>query len=215
MLRQRGALLRQAGGRLGPEIASTLDVWDERLAAAGSDLAVARADLARALGPLVAAAYGALAHRGPPGPGGAAGSTPSTEVAIEYRPTWEGPLAEALARARADDVRRAASTVGPHRDDLALVLGGRDARLQASQGEQRCVALALRLGVHHLVTERLGMPPILLLDDVFSELDPVRSHHLVTELPPGQALLTTAVPLPAGVAVAGVVEVADLAARRP
>ena len=58
------------------------------------------------------------------------------------------------------------------------------------------------------------MPPILLLDDVFSELDPVRSHHLVTELP-GQALLTTAVPLPAGVAVAGVVEVADLAARRP
>ena len=123
MLRQRGALLRQAGGRLGPEIASTLDVWDERLAAAGSDLAVARADLARALGPLVAAAYGALAHRGPSGPGGV-GSTPSTEVAIEYRPTWEGPLAEALARARADDVRRAASTVGPHRDDLALVLGG-------------------------------------------------------------------------------------------
>jgi len=214
VLRQRGALLRQCGGRLGPEIASTLDVWDERLAAAGTELAEARAELARALQPPVAGAYAALAR---PGPGAARGGGPgpSTEAAIAYRPTWEGPLAEALARARLDDVRRGATTVGPHRDDLVLSVGGRDARVQASQGEQRCLALALRLGVHRLVTERLGVPPILLLDDVFSELDPVRSHALVTEIPAGQALLTTAVPLPAGVEVAGVLDARDLAASAP
>jgi len=217
VLRQRGALLRQAGGRLGPEIAATLDVWDERLAQAGTDLATARTELARALQPLVAAAYAALARPGShPGPTTAATRPrPSTEAAIEYRATWEGSLAGALARARADDVRRGASTVGPHRDDLVLALGGRDARVQASQGEQRCLALALRLGVHHLVTERLGVPPILLLDDVFSELDPVRSHALVTEIPRGQALLTTAVPLPAGVEVAAVVDVRDLTGPAP
>ncbi len=214
VLRQRGALLRQAGGRLTPEVASTLDVWDERLAGAGTELAEARGELARALGPPVASAYAALARRDPGGPtGGAPG--PTTLAAIAYRPTWDGSLAEALARCRLDDVRRGATTVGPHRDDLELTLGGRDARVQASQGEQRCLALALRLGVHRLVTERLGVPPILLLDDVFSELDPVRSHALVTEIPAGQALVTTAVPLPAGVEVAGVLDARDLAAPAP
>ena len=170
----------------------------------------ARRDLTVALGPLTAAAYAALARADAP-PGGP-GPVPSTEATLAYRPSWEGPLREALGAARPDDLRRATTTTGPHRDDVALALGGRDARDQASQGEQRSLALALRLAVHRLVTERLGTPPILLLDDVFSELDPVRSHALVTEIPPGQALLTTAVPLPAGVAVAGVVDVRDLGA---
>jgi len=214
VLRQRGSLLRQAGGRLGPEIAITLDVWDERLAAAGTDLAAARAELVRALQPAVSAAYAALA-RPAPGAGAPPRPGPSTEAAVAYRGTWEGSLADALARSRSDDVRRGATTVGPHRDDLALALGGRDARVQASQGEQRCLALALRLGVHRLVTERLGVAPILLLDDVFSELDPVRSHALVTEIPAGQALVTTAVPLPAGVEIAGVLDARDLAGPPP
>ncbi|MGH9081984.1 MAG: DNA replication/repair protein RecF, partial [Acidimicrobiales bacterium] len=124
-----------------------------------------------------------------------------------YRMSWSGNLAEALAASRAEDVRRGLTTIGPHRDDLDLELAGRDARLQASRGEQRSLALALRLAVHHLVTERAGAPPILLLDDVFSELDPERSRALVRQLPPGQALVTTAVPLPAGVAVARVTDV--------
>ena len=103
---------------------------------------------------------------------------------------------------------------GPHRDDVALAIDGRDARLQASQGEQRCLALALRLGVHRLVTARAGTAPILLLDDVFSELDPFRARALVHELPAGQALLTTAVPLPEGVSVAATVDVRRLAGER-
>ena len=73
--------------------------------------------------------------------------------------------------------------MGPHRDDLDVELGGLPARTHASQGEQRCVALALRLAAHRLVTERLGSPPLLLLDDVFSELDPDRARALVAHLP--------------------------------
>jgi DNA replication and repair protein RecF len=101
-------------------------------------------------------------------------------------------LEAALAAARADDLRRGVSTVGPHRDDLSVVLNGMPARTHASQGEQRSVALALRLGGHFVVRAAADDDPVLLLDDVFSELDPQRSAALVAHLPPGQALLTTA-----------------------
>jgi DNA replication and repair protein RecF len=77
-------------------------------------------------------------------------------------------------------------------------LAGLPSRTHASQGEQRSLALALRLGGHAVVTDEAGTAPILLLDDVFSELDPARSDALVALLPAGQALLTTAGPLPAG-----------------
>jgi DNA replication and repair protein RecF len=192
-VRQRGALLRQAGPRPGAEVLTTLDVWDARLAAAGGRLVAARTALVDRLVPEAAEGYARLS-------GG------EERLALAYRPSWTGDLAEALAAARADDLRRGVSTVGPHRDDLALDLAGRDVRVQASQGEQRGVALALRLGVHRLVTRARGRPPLLLLDDVFSELDPARSRALVADLPTGQALVTTAVPLPAGVEVATLVE---------
>jgi DNA replication and repair protein RecF len=122
-----------------------------------------------------------------------------SEVAVEldYVRGWpEGRLAEALAAGRAADLARAVSQLGPHRDELAIGLGGMVARSHASQGEQRCLALSLRLGSHRLVTEAVGEAPLLLLDDVFSELDPQRSAALVDHLPAGQALLTSAVPLP-------------------
>jgi DNA replication and repair protein RecF len=135
-------------------------------------------------------------------------------VGLTYRRSWEGDLAAALAAGRTDDLRRGVTGIGPHRDDLALSIAGRDARLQASQGEQRSLALALRLGVHRLVSDRSGRAPLLLLDDVFSELDPFRARALVDELPPGQALLTTAVPLPEGVAVAATVDVRQLGQDR-
>lgn len=198
-LRQRGALLRQAGGRTTPEIEASLDVWDERLARAATSLVAARRGLLGELAPLAAAAYGALADA----PG-------AVTVEIRYEQSWEGPLDAALAARRREDLRRGATTAGPHRDDLAVELDGRDSRVQASQGEQRCLALALRLGVHHLLTARLGRPPILLLDDVFSELDPHRSRALLRLLPRGQSLLSTAVPLPEGMDVALVVDVAKL-----
>lgn len=183
VLRQRGALLKQAGGRSTPEIVGTLDVWDAKLAVAGTALAVAREELVARLEPVVAKAYDQVAHT-------------SAAVALAAARSWDGPLAEALAAARADDLRRAVTTIGPHRDDLTLSIGGLPARTHASQGEQRSLALALRLGAHAAVTEATGSTPVLLLDDVFSELDPERSAALLAHLPDGQAILTTAGPLP-------------------
>ncbi|MGP0030071.1 MAG: DNA replication/repair protein RecF [Acidimicrobiales bacterium] len=201
VLRQRAALLRQAGGRTSADVAATLDVWDERLGLAGKILVTARERLVGALAELVDPAYARLA-----GAGG------RTVVAQHYARSWAGELSAALGAARAHDLRRGVNTVGPHRDDLVLAVDGREARTHASQGEQRCLALALRIGVHRLVTARTPLSPTLLLDDVFSELDPTRSRALVAELPPGQSILTTAVPLPPGISVARVVAVDGLRA---
>jgi DNA replication and repair protein RecF len=203
VLRQRAALLRQAGGRLSGDTASTLDVWDERLVSSGKAVSDARRALLTEVGPAVEAAYEGLAGVGATG----------QLVTMSYVPGWRGELAGALAASRKDDVRRATSTVGPHRDEVVLSIEGREARVRASQGEQRSLALALRLGLHRFVAERRGGAPLLLLDDVFSELDPYRSRALARHLPPGQALLTTATTLPEGIEVATVVDVRTVGRR--
>ncbi len=186
ILRQRTALLRQSGGRLTPDIATTLDVWDAKLVTAGEALADARAALVAALEPALAKAYSDVA----PDKG---------LVAAGYDAPWRVTgLAAALAAARPDEVRRGVCLVGPHRDDLTLRINAMPARTHASQGEQRSLALALRLGAHRLVADALDDVPVLLLDDVFSELDPGRTEALLHHLPPGQAVLTTAGPVPAG-----------------
>ncbi|HEX6237492.1 MAG TPA: DNA replication/repair protein RecF [Acidimicrobiales bacterium] len=209
VLRQRNALLKQTGGRLDESAAFSLDVWDAKLAEAGSALAAARVDLLARLRPVLGQTYDALARRPaatdaryssvwwhvPPHgsvPGGAGGAA---EPGGPGDPS--AALAAALAGARTDDLRRGVSTVGPHRDEVALSVAGAPARTYASQGEQRTLALAMRLAVHEVVTEAAGSPPVLLLDDVFSELDPERSDALLTRLPPGQTLLTSAGELPA------------------
>ena len=196
VLRQRSALLRTAGRTLRTDAAVTLDVWDARLDESGTRLVEAREQLVEQLAPLVARHYARLA--GAP-----------TEIGLAYQRSWSGPLAEALLEARDRDVQRGVSTVGPHRDELELTLAGLPSRTHASQGEQRSLALALQLAAHELATLRLGTAPVLLLDDVFSELDPLRSRALLEGLPPGQTLLTTAQPAPPEVVAAKVYEMAD------
>lgn len=195
VLRQRAALLKQAGGRLSPEVELTLDVFDAKLVDAGEALASARRNLVAALEPLLGAAYDAVARE-------------AAAVTAVYAPRWmdEG-LAAALAAARRDDLRRGVSTVGPHRDELELAIAGLPARTHASQGEQRSLALALRLAAHHVVADKTGSSPVLLLDDVFSELDPERSAALLHSLPPGQTVLSTAGGLPPGAVPGAVLEV--------
>jgi len=186
ILRQRNALLRQRGGRLDADGELMLDVWDERLAAAGEAMGTARLSLINDLSPYVDAAYKQLSQR-------------DDSVTLHYEPVWfEVGLEAALKNTRKEDLRRGTSLVGPHRDDVVVMLNGAPSRSHASQGEQRTLALALRLGVHLLLTERHGEPPLLLLDDVFSELDRFRTAALFEALPVGQALLTTAVTLPEG-----------------
>jgi len=189
ILRQRSALLRGVGRRLTAEVAGTLDVWDSRLDAAGTALVEAREALVVQLVPLVETHYSRLAGR-------------PTAVDLDYRRSWPGRLVDALSEGRERDVERGVSSIGPHRDELELSVNGLPGRTHASQGEQRSLALALRLAAHQLATERLGSAPVLLLDDVFSELDPLRARALLAGLPPGQALLTTALPAPPEVSAA-------------
>jgi DNA replication and repair protein RecF len=197
VLKQRNALLKSVGGARhpGPDVLSTLDVWDAKLSEVADTLVAARDGLTRALEPVTSEYYGRLAWAaaGPHRPG-----STRDRVELAYQRSWDGSLADALVAARADDLRRAITTVGPHRDELALHVGGMPARTHASQGEQRSLALALRLAGHRVVTDRLGTAPVLLLDDVFSELDDDRASALVDALPAGQALLTTAGGLPSG-----------------
>jgi DNA replication and repair protein RecF len=194
VLRQRNTLLRQSGGRLTAEIASTLDVWDAKLVSTGEALVAAREELVAQLEPEVGKAYDQVAHT-------------AADVSVVYERSWAGDLAAAVAASRPDDVRRGVSLVGPHRDEVALAIGGLPGRTHASQGEQRSLALALRLAAHRIVGEAVGAAPVLLLDDVFSELDPDRSEALLAHLPPGQALLTTAGVIPPAATPALVVRV--------
>ncbi len=202
VLRHRNALLR-GGVRTGEE-RDTLAVFDEQLVQAGGELVRGRLRLTSRLTPVVADAYRALASddagidaayvgewaEGPVGP-----DVTGTEAAgvVEER------LRDALGAHRRQELDRGMTLVGPHRDEWRLRVDGLDARTHASQGEQRTLALALRLGGHRVGADVIGEEPVLLLDDVFSELDPERARALVAELPEGQTLLTTAGVVPAAV----------------
>ncbi len=189
-LRQRNALLRADGAYSDPV---TLEALDQRLTQAAAALWVARRDLADRLAPVLAAA-----HQGVAGDGAA--------LSLTFHPAWgeEGGgagdfdaagaarvlLAE-LARRRRRELEQRTTTVGPHRDDVGLWLGDRDARTRASQGEQRSVALAMRVASYRMLHDRHGFPPVLLLDDVFSELDLRRTRAVAEMLPVGQVFVTT------------------------
>ena len=202
ILRQRNTLLRQAQGRANDDVAFTLDVWDTKLAAVGDELRSRRQDLLAAMEPEIRRHYSRIS-------GG------QDRAGAMYSSSWDdGPLSDALAAARAEDLRRSTSTVGPHRDDVVLEIGGLPARSHASQGEQRSLALTLRLAVDSAVRDRRGIEPVMLLDDVFSELDAGRAAALLETLPTGQRILTTASPaLPASIRPDQLVQVAGGTAR--
>ncbi len=194
VLKQRNALLR-AGVR-DEESRFTLDVFDDQLVRAGAELVRGRLRLLERLVPTVGSAYEMLALDARP-----IGATYVSEYAeapltAADADAIEQYLRASLERRRKTEVDRGLTLVGPHRDELHLTIDGLDARYQASQGEQRTLALALRLAGHMIVRELAGAAPVLLLDDVFSELDPQRAAALVRNLPPGQTLLTTAGELP-------------------
>jgi DNA replication and repair protein RecF len=194
-LRQRNALLKQTRGKLDEAAALTLDVWDTKLVESGERLAERRAAAVSQLLPLVSSAYTDV-------------SGIHHDVVLDYQAPWRAEgLASALVAVRDDELRRGVTLVGPHRDELAISLAGLPARTHASQGEQRCLALGLRLASHRLVHQVVGVPPVLLLDDVVSELDPDRSSALLASLPPGQTLLSSATGLPAGVSADQVLQV--------
>ncbi len=194
VLKQRNALLRS--GVRDEEARVTLDVFDEQLVHAGAELTRGRLRLLERLVPSIAAAYEMLADDARPiGAAYMSESAPEPLTAADAE-LIEDRLRESLVQRRRAEIDRGITLVGPHRDELHLSIEGLDARYQASQGEQRTLALALRLAGHLVVRELAGAAPVLLLDDVFSELDAKRAAALVHNLPPGQTLLTTAGELP-------------------
>jgi DNA replication and repair protein RecF len=194
VLSQRNALLRSLeGNRPSPTQQGELELWSSEFCEASEVLLAHRVSLVESLEPLVARFYQELADN-------------KSEVGLNYERSWQGQLSQALELSSSDDRFRGYTTIGPHRDDIELSLEGRDARRQASQGEQRSLALALRLAGHELVQKERGVDPLLLLDDVFSELDPLRSHRLLGLLPAGQTLVTTASPVPDALIPAAVID---------
>jgi DNA replication and repair protein RecF len=186
VLRQRNRILADGRGS-GSIPASVLDPWTEALVARGSKIAARRALFVREFIPYVKQAYRSLVASG-------------EEPELRYSPglSVEGSeaeigdrMAEALGERQAEERRRGLTVVGPHRDDLILLLNGTSVQEFASQGQHKSFLLAMKIAEMHYLRERLGEPPILLLDDLFSELDDERSGNilrLVGDL--GQAIVT-------------------------
>jgi DNA replication and repair protein RecF len=233
VLKQRAALLKSAGpARRGgaPADLRTLDVWDGHLAAHGALLLRARLAAVRDLRPHAAAAHGQLAPLG----GGlglryqstltdltaAAGLEVSDEVSDEVpdEAQLEAALLAGLAAARPAELERGVNLVGPHRDDLELTIGALPLRGYASHGEGWSAALALRLGSYELLRADTlpGGDPVLILDDVFAELDAERREQLALVAGKAeQTLVTAAVPADVPEQLSGIrFEVADGAVTR-
>jgi DNA replication and repair protein RecF len=201
VLRQRTALLKSAGakghlrGAARESVTATLDTWDAQLARTGAPLLAGRMRLTAALRSHVAAAYDAVSggHSG-------AGSAISYRASVDaIGPDDQGPVLEAtmlkaLAGVRASELDRGVCLVGPHRDELELSIGGLPARGYASHGESWSLALALRLASFALLKQG-GDDPVLILDDVFAELDAGRRERLAALVAGAeQVLITAAVP---------------------
>jgi DNA replication and repair protein RecF len=195
ILKQRNALLKSAAGavRAGSPDLRTLDVWDTHLAHAGAQLLAARLELVEGLRPLVAKSYDAIADGA--GKGEARldyRSSLGSDVELSPdRETLATALLEATSRSRREELDRGVSLIGPHRDDLVLSLGAMPAKGFASQGEAWSFALALRLASYDLLRSA-GDDPILLLDDVFAELDVGRRDRLARLVGDAEQVLVTA-----------------------
>lgn len=206
VLKQRSALLKSARhGGSGADL-GTLDVWDGHLARYGAEILAARLDLVADLAPHVTSTYASVAAT-------EEATEPSGRVAdIGYRGsvgealpagygvpqgsradvgTIEAAMLSELQRVRPQEIERGVSLVGPHRDDLELTLGDLPAKGYASHGESWSLVLALRLASYHLLTED-GAEPVLILDDVFAELDRRRRDRLAELVSGAEQVLVTA-----------------------
>lgn len=196
VVRQKTALLKGARGR--GSAPATLDVWDERQAELGARVIRARLQAVTALAPHVSSAYADLSSGGDSEFAYDAASIDAPGPLDGAEEDLAQRLLEAIGRARAKELERGVCLVGPHRDDLLVTLGGMPARGYASHGESWSAALALRLGTYDLLTSASGPDsgedgePVLILDDVFAELDPARRRALAERVAPAQQVIVTA-----------------------
>ncbi|HUE67398.1 MAG TPA: DNA replication/repair protein RecF [Candidatus Acidoferrum sp.] len=176
VLEQRNSLLKRIGAGEGGE--DMLDAWDAELVQVSREIVDGRAKAVRQLEPEAARCHARIA------------------AGERLEVTYLGPpenFAEAVHNSRPEDLRRGSTTLGPHRDDLRVLLEGHDARSFASQGQQRTVVVSLKLAEAHLIESRTGERPVLLLDDVLSELDGDRRAALLGEVAAGGQVIITSV----------------------
>ena len=182
-LMQRNALLKDIPRH--PELIDTLDVWDERLILFGTEVVQERAAFCKDLEPRAAEIYRGIAKN-------------REEITLSYAPFGGAEtkteiaerFSEALKNARNADARAGFTSVGPHRDDLTLTIDGLSARPFGSQGQQRSSVLALKMAECSMVEETTSEAPIVLLDDVMSELDAGRRDYLLNHLDNWQVFVT-------------------------
>ena len=190
-LTQRAALLRDIP-RHG-ELYDTLDVWDARLARLGALLVHARLRYLARLLPKAARLHSAISE-GREQADFSYETAPALQSCVQNAQAKPAEIEQALLAAlrerRRADIETGVNGVGPHRDDLCIRIGGLPARTYASQGQQRTAALALKLAEAELLGEVVGEPPVLLLDDVLSELDPARQAYLLGHIERMQVFLT-------------------------
>lgn len=173
---QRNRLLKEIAFK--PELLDTLDIWDMQLASFGKEVIKSRREFAAQLNGLIRDIHSHLS-------GG------REELFIRYEPnTEEEELESALKKSRETDLKQRTTMVGPHRDDLSFVVNGIDIRRFGSQGQQRTAALSLKLAEIELVKKIVKDYPILLLDDVLSELDSRRQEHLLSGIKHIQTIIT-------------------------
>ena len=193
VLKQRNALLKTAGAarRAGGSALRTLDVWDTHLATAGAALLAGRLDLVDAMSPLVDKSYAAVSGGGAQATLTYSSTLPADSLASRDRDVLAAALSASVAATREAELDRGVTLVGPHRDDLVLGLGELPARGYASHGESWSFALALRLAAYDLLRSD-GGEPVLILDDVFAELDDTRRDQLADLVAPAEQVLITA-----------------------
>ena len=182
-LMQRIALLKDMIKH--PELRDTLDVWDERLILFGTQVVMERIAFCRTLAPKAAEIYAGIAKE-------------KEAVSFAYTP-FDGADTQAeigarffsgLKNAQNTDIRLGYTSVGPHRDDLSIEINGLSARTYGSQGQQRSIVLALKLAEADILFEKTGERPVILLDDVMSELDMSRRDYLLNHLDGRQVFIT-------------------------
>lgn len=185
-LRERNALLRPDAvkERTGEELRRELYVWDEQLITLGTAIMQKRTEFIEKLAVIAARLHREI-------------SLNREQLSIRYSPnvrvnggTPEDAFADALYGSVAEDIRRGYTTLGPHRDDIEITLSGSAVRTFGSQGQQRTAALSMKLSELELLREDKGEPPVLLLDDVLSELDELRQRSLLEAMSDCQSFLT-------------------------
>jgi DNA replication and repair protein RecF len=176
VLEQRNSLLkRMAAGEGGDDM---LDAWNQELVKVGGQIAAARARAVQQLAPEADRCHAEIAS--------------GEHLEIGYQGPPEN-LAEAVNNSLPEDLRRGSTSIGPHRDDLTVLLDGKEARSYASQGQQRTAVVSLKLAEASLIQARTGERPVLLLDDVLSELDGERRAALLAEVAAGGQVIITSV----------------------